>query len=182
MEIGDIFSLGKFGMGLFSSSKAKKGYKEQAKEYEGQDVLNRQIGALNAAVVEYTGEETVSAILLETKKLMGAQRVMFARNGIEMSGSPMFVLGETFTMGSKRAQEAYFNMKIDKINKRYGAIEASAVARGNADRSRWNAKSESLNIFKQVIEGTKMIRAWSAADGLTNKKKEQGTEQDTAEE
>jgi len=159
MDLGTIMQLGNFAMGLFGSFSARNTYNRQAAHYEREAALNSQIGAFNAEVAERTGSESVAAIAHQTKKILGAQRNEFARRGISMEGSPMFVMGETITMGSKQAQEAYFNAQVRKTNALYASYGATATASANAERAHGGAMQENFNIFKQFKQGAQNLRS-----------------------
>lgn len=163
MEPADILAMGEWGLSLFSRNKARKQYKSQESAFRDQAALNMHIGAFNAAVAEHAGEEEASAILDETLKMYSSQRVRFAQMGIEMSGSPMFVMGETLSMGARKYQEAKFNANVNKINSRFSAVAATASAKANAENARWGARGENVNIFRDLLQGAKMFSAGSSA-------------------
>jgi hypothetical protein len=167
MELSTILALGNFGMGLFGAFSSKNASNRQASIYEEQSALNRQIGAFNAEIAEKTGVEAVRAIAQQTKRVIGQQMVAFANRGITMEGSPMLVLGETLTMGSKHAQETYFNAEVKKINYLYAAQGASANAASAAESATAKATSSTIDIFKQFTEGAKLLQS-SLSSGVTN--------------
>ncbi|NCB00834.1 MAG: hypothetical protein EOM67_01535 [Spirochaetia bacterium] len=165
METADILSMGEWGLSLFSRNKARKQYKSQESAFKEQAALNMHIGAFNAAVAEHAGEEESTAIFNETKRIYGEQRVKFAQMGIEMSGSPMFVMGETLSMGMKKYQESKFNTNVNMMNTRYAAIAATSTAKANAESARWGARGENVNIFKDVLQGVKMLSSMASSGG-----------------
>lgn len=166
MLFDDIFALGEVGLSVFSRNKARQGYKEQEASYSEQAALNQNIGAFNARVAEIVGRETCSAINTETRRMIGEQRARFAQMGISMSGSPMFVMGDTLTMGNKKVQEAQFHTEVDKTNHFYAALSATATAKANANQAKWGARSENVNIIRDVMQGMKMMNAGSSAGAL----------------
>lgn len=168
MDLGDIFSLGSFGLDLFSHAKSRKAYRKQENSYNQQAELNRQIGAFNAEVAERTGEETVYAIVQETKKLLGKQIVEFSNRGIELEGSPMLVLGETATMGKAEAQNAYFNAQVNKINYQFGALGATATARNAAEQAKYGAMSSMVNMMNSVKDGYNLMRSMFKSSTLNS--------------
>jgi len=69
----------------------------------------------------------------------------------------MFIVGDTLTMGSKKAQEAYFNAQIQKTNYQYAAAGASSTAAANAENAAFKAKSETFNIFSRILNGAQTV-------------------------
>jgi hypothetical protein len=132
-----VLGLGSFGLGLFGLSQSRKAYKRQEQHYNQQEEMNRQIGAFNAQVAERVGAENAAAIAMQTKRTLGEQRVEFARRGVSMEGSPMFVMGETMTMGAKQVQQAYFDGQVNKINAQFNAYTASSHDMARADNARF---------------------------------------------
>lgn len=114
MDLGDIFSLGSFGLNLFAHEKTRKAYREQENSYNQQAELNKQIGAFNAEVAERTGDETVYAIVQQTKKLLGKQIVEFSNRGIELEGSPMLCTGRDTDHGQGEGSECLFQCSSEQ--------------------------------------------------------------------
>ena len=106
-SIGNIMSLGSFAINLFANNRKRQLYQQQQGYYEWEAEINRRIGQLNAQAAEYSGKQAVSAIAAQTKKILGKQLVEFSNRGIELEGSPSFVMGETETMGSREAQNNF---------------------------------------------------------------------------
>ncbi len=166
MDLGDIFSLGSFGLNLFAHKKSREAYRKQENSYNQQAELNKQIGAFNAEVAERTGDETVYAIVQQTKKLLGKQIVEFSNRGIELEGSPMLVLGETLTMGKAEAQSAYFNAQVNKINYQFGAMGATATARNAAEQAKYGAMSSMVNMMNSVKDGYNLMKSMFKSSSL----------------
>lgn len=156
-----LFSL---GVNLWGSNKARAAAEQQSADYQIQAEINRQIGAFNAQVAEITGEDAVSAIADETSKLIGKQKVAFARHGIEMVGTPYFVLGETYRMGLKKAQQAYFNAQVQKINAQHTAATAVAASKASASNYSYQALSHTLNLFQNFMDGVQMVQSHIGAN------------------
>ncbi len=148
---GAVSGLISVGLGLFGSSSSSKASKRQAAIYEEQARLNRQIGAFNAQISEASGIEAVNAIAKQTKRTLGEQKVAFSNRGISLEGSPMFVLGDTLTMGSEKAQEAYFNSQVQKINYQYAALGATATATARAEEAKYAGLQSTITAAQQVM-------------------------------
>jgi hypothetical protein len=159
MDLSSLMSLGQLGLGLFGSLVSRNAYNRQATLYEEQGALNRQLGRFNAEVSERTGLESVKAITEQTKKVLGEQALAFSNRGISLEGSPMFVLGETVTMGSKQAQEAYFNAEVQKVNALYASYGATSTASAQSESARGNAMVRSFDIFKGFLQGAKVMKS-----------------------
>jgi hypothetical protein len=164
MDPSSIASLGNFALNLFGLFNSKNESDRQATLYEQQAALNRQIGAFNAEVAQRSGVEAVNAVALQTKRLVGEQLLSFANRGISMEGSPMYVIGDTITMGSKRAQEEYFNSEVKRINYLFAAQGASATASAAAESASYHSLSKSVDIFKTFLEGAKLMKSSSQRD------------------
>jgi hypothetical protein len=154
--------VGNFALGLIGLFSSKRESDRQVAMYEYQAQLNRQIGAFNAEVAMQNGVESVNSIALQTKRNLGRQMVSFANRGVSMEGSPMFVLGDTLTMGSKQAQEAYFNAEVQKTNYIYGAQTAGAQATSAAENARYQSLSKTIGIFQQFMDGAKLMNSANA--------------------
>jgi hypothetical protein len=165
MDLGSIMNLGNFALSLFGAFRSRNASNRQATIYEEQAALNRRIGQFNAEIAEKAGIESVQAVAQQTKRLLGAQMVAFSHRGISLEGSPMFVLGDTLTMGSKQAQEAYFNAEVSKTNYLYGAQSAVAQASSAAESARFKAMSSSLDIFKSFLQGAQMLKSQASIGG-----------------
>jgi len=84
----------------------------------------RQVGEYNAVLAENERELLLqrkaaeeSALRRQSDRLASSQRVLTAKSGIQMSGSPMLALADT-----------YFNTEMDALNIRYAA-DVEAVAK-----------------------------------------------------
>ena len=84
----------------------------------------RQAGEYNAVLAENDRERLLqrkaadeSALRRQSDRLASSQRVLTAKSGIQMSGSPMLALADT-----------YFNTEMDALNIRYAA-DVEAVAK-----------------------------------------------------
>lgn len=141
------------------SRKAKKIAKHQQSTYLYEASLNRQIGEFNAEIIDVMGQETVTGIAYETRRILGEQRASFSGRGITMEGSPMFVMGNTQTMGSKKAQEASFNSQVNKMNTLYAAERASANAMSRAESAQMQAKSAQMDTNRQLIGQFKNLKS-----------------------
>jgi hypothetical protein len=151
MDFGALVGLSQIGLGLFGAFKARQQSQQQQSFYNEQASINRALGAFNAEVALRTGEETVEGIALMTRKLLGQQRAAFAGRGISLEGSPMMLLGETITMGSKQAQQAYFNSEVQAVNARYNAITSVSKNENAADFAKFNALTNTINMAKQLM-------------------------------
>lgn len=152
------------GVNLWATNEAKSAAQQQSADYELQAEINRQIGAFNAQVAEITGEDAVAAIADETAQLLGRQRVAFARHGIEMVGTPYFVLGDTYRMGQRKAQQAYFNAQVQKINAQHTADTAVASSKASASNYSYQALSHTLNLFQNFMDGVQMVQSHIGAN------------------
>jgi hypothetical protein len=150
MDFGTILGLTNVGLGLFGAFKAREQSLKQQSYYDEQSEINRSIGAFNAEVELRTGAEAAEGIALMTRKLLGQQRAAFAGRGISLEGSPMMLLGETVTMGSKQAQQAYFNAEVQAVNAKYNAISAVSRNRNAADAAGYNALTNTINLARQL--------------------------------
>jgi hypothetical protein len=159
--MGDIFSgftaLASTAVGMFSAFQSSEAAERQADMYNQQAALNRGVGAFNVLTAQRNGVESVKGVALQTKRLLGEQMVSFSNRGISMEGSPMYVLGDTLTMGAQHAQEQYFNAEVQKINYEYAAEGASATAMANAENARYKAMSSTLDIFRTFVDGAKTM-------------------------
>jgi len=151
MDFGVLGNLASVGIGLFGAFGSVSKSRDQQSFYEEQSALNRQIGAFNAEVAMRTGIESVDAIAQMTRRLVGQQRASFAGRGISMDGSPMMILGETITMGSKKAQEAYFNAEVQATNARYNMLSAVSKADNLASQASYRSLSNTIDMAKQLM-------------------------------
>ena len=136
--LGELVSIASLGLSIFGARRKDNELRKQQADYERQAEMNRQIGAFNAAIALTSGYDAVSAIAQETRMMVSEQRAIFATRGIESEGSPMMVMGETVAMGMQKAQEAFFNAKIqaynavlnanDSVSKASNAQEQAGVA------------------------------------------------------
>ena len=157
MDFGSIAAIGSFAVGLFGAARSRNAANRQSDYYDREAALNRRIGAFNAEIAERIGAESVRGIAQQTKRILGAQKNEFARRGIAMEGSPMFVMGETITMGSKTAQEAYFNAQVNKVNAYHSAYRASAADMARAEDARMSAMTSNIGIFQQFLGGARAV-------------------------
>lgn len=151
VDFGILSNLASVGLGLFGAFSSAKGSHQQQSFYEEQAALNRQIGAFNAEVAMRTGTESVDAIAQMTRKMIGQQRASFASRGISLEGSPMMILGETLTMGSKKAQEAYFNAEVQATNARYNMQATVSKANNLADAASYKSLTNTIDMAKQLM-------------------------------
>lgn len=148
--LDNILALGNIGLSLYGNRQARSRFRKNMNVYQEQILINQEIGAFNATIADMTGREQVSAIALETKRLISEQRASFANRGIEFAGSPVFVLGDTYSMGSKKAQEAYFNAQVQKTNAQYNALTAMKHAEIKMEEAKWGARQQNLQLAQNI--------------------------------
>ena len=158
-SIGTIMSLGSFAINLFANNRKRQLYQQQQGYYEWEAEINRRIGQLNAQAAEYSGKQAVSAIAAQTKKILGKQLVEFSNRGIELEGSPSFVMGETETMGSREAQNAYFNAQVEKLNYQYRAKAAAMGAQNRADEAKYGSYASMIDSIKGMKDGFQLMNS-----------------------
>ena len=117
----------------------------------------RQVSDYNAALAE--NERTLllqrkaaeeSALRRQSDRLAASQNVLTAKSGIEMSGSPMLALADT-----------YFNTEMDALNIKYAAdiedvakISEAALARATG---RARAYSNQVAAYESLLGGTRDV-------------------------
>lgn len=158
-SLGNLMSLGSLAANLFANDRRRSIYRKQSGYYEWEAQLNRDIGALNAQAAQYSGEQAVSAIAAQTKKILSRQLVEFSNRGIELDGSPMFVMGEAETMGSRAAQNAYFNAQVEKLNYLYKAEAAVRAAKNKAEESQYSSYSSMIDGIKGMKQGLDLAKS-----------------------
>lgn len=168
MDFSDILGLGSVAMGLFAGLSKQAIYRQQENSYLQQAELNRQIGEFNAAAVERTGTQNIRAIVEQTKRLMGYQINLLTNRGISLEGSPMFVLGDTKTMGMQRAQEAYFNTQVAKVNSQYAAFSATQRALSMAEEAKYGQYGAVFDTIKGVKDGFTLLNSMMKSSPLNN--------------
>lgn len=139
------------GLGLFGAFSSTKGSREKQSFYDEQASINKAIGAFNAEVAVRSGNASVSAIAQMTRRLVGEQRALFAGRGITLEGSPMMIIGDTITMGAKKAQEAYFNSEVEATNARYNMLSTVSKANSLASESKYNTISNTVGMARQLM-------------------------------
>lgn len=176
MNFGDIFgtfnslmSLGSFAVNLFANNRKRQIYRQQQGFYEWEAGINQRIGQLNAQAAEFSGNQAVEAITAQTKKILGKQIIEFSNRGITLEGSPMFVMGETVTMGAREAQNAYFNAQVDKINYLYRAESAARSAQNRADEAKYGSYASMLDSIKSIKDGFQLMNSMFKSSPLNDK-------------
>jgi hypothetical protein len=120
----------------------------------------RQMGEYNAKVAENeqvllqrATRQKEANLRKQSERLVGSQRVATAKSGIQMSGSPMQALANTF-----------FNTEMDAINIRYaGSLEeASKINEAAMARASASARSQQ---YKTAAYRTVLQAAEKAASG-----------------
>ena len=117
----------------------------------------RQVSDYNAVLAE--NERTLllqrkaaeeSALRRQSDRLAASQNVLTAKSGIEMSGSPMLALADT-----------YFNTEMDALNIKYaGDIEAVAkISEAALARATGNARAYSNQVaaYESLLGGTRDV-------------------------
>jgi hypothetical protein len=123
---------------------------EQRSFYQEQTSINRAIGNFNEEVARRAGLEAVDGIALMTRRMIGKQRAAFAGSGVS-GDSPMMIVGETITMGSKQAQEAYFNSEVEAVNIRYKTYSAVSQSENAASSAKHQALQNTIGMAKQLL-------------------------------
>lgn len=168
MDLQSIFSLGSFGLNLFSNISKKNAYRAQENTYVQQAEINRKIGLLNAEVADRTGTETTYAIIRQTKKMLGSNIVAWGNRGVSLEGSPMLVLGEIATMGEAEAQNAYFNAQVQKINYQLNTSQVVNSAISGAEQAKYGAFSSMIQSAMSLKQGFDMVKSMMASSNLNN--------------
>lgn len=158
-SVSNIMSLGSFAVNLFANNRKRQLYQQQQGYYEWEAEINRKIGQLNAQAAEYAGNQAVSAIASQTKKILGKQLVEFSNRGVELEGSPLFVMGETETMGSREAQNAYFNAQVEKLNYQFRAEAAARGAQNRADEAKYGSYASMIDSMKGMKDGFQLMNS-----------------------
>lgn len=166
MDLSAIFSLGNLGLNLFSNISSVSAYRAAENSYTQQRAINARIGALNAQVAQRTGSESMYAIIAQTKKALGSQIVEFSNRGIELDGSPMFVMGETATMGQAKAQQVVFDSKVNEINYQISAENAMSSASSLGNAAKYSALSSMMNTARSVYDGYTLMKSMFKSSAL----------------
>jgi len=116
----------------------------QAESSRSQASLNRKLGEFNASIAMRVGAGRARSTALMTRALIAEQRVTFASRGITSEGSPMLVMGETYSMGSRKVQEEWFNANVHAFQA-HNAADA-AVAQNLAMASNAVAQAGQQNV------------------------------------
>lgn len=156
MDLSSILSLGSVGLGLFTSFCERNLYRKRESDFEYQAALNRQLGQFNAEILQEAGDEAVKGIAAQANTVISKQKTMFAARGIKFEGSPMMVMGETATMGSKQSQKAYFNTQIQKVNYQYKSLMAQKKVEARVEEAKYGALASTIKTFKQIMNVNKM--------------------------
>lgn len=154
--------------GVFGSVRGIEVSREQEGYYMRQAEINRQIGQFNYEVSMRQGKESVDAIATATRRLLGEQRASFAGRGIDLEGSPMMILGETLTMGSKQAQEAYFNAEVQATNALYNMNSEVMKSENAASQAKYEGLSNTVNLAKQLVGVKTNIDIYNASVGKSS--------------
>lgn len=168
MNFTDIVGLGSIALNLFSTNRKRSIYRSQQNDYEMQAEINRRIGAFNAQVAEMTGTQNAYIAAEQTRRLLGEQINTLTAKGITLSGSPLFVLGDTKTMGERRVQEAYFNAHVAKTNYEYAALSATQAARSRAEEAKYGQYGAMLDTVKGVYNGANLLKSMFKSSPLNS--------------
>jgi hypothetical protein len=164
--LSEALGLASVGLSLFGAMSAADASDRQAEEWEEQKAVNRAIGAFNMQVAQRQGTMAVNAVIQQTKQIVGKQLVSFANRGITMEGSPLYVIGNTITMGSQKAQEEDFNAQVRKKNYEFQMESGVANANAMAENARYRSLSSTMDIFKGFIEGARLIKSMASAPAV----------------
>lgn len=162
MKTTDVMALSDIGLSLYGRSQARTMYSRQAGSYLSQAQLNAEIGAFNIAVSDMASSQAVNATMLETRKMIGMQRVEFARRGISMDGSPSEVMSETYNTGIRKMQQEMLNADISRKKIGYSTLMAVTEGKNRADEAKYSAKMSNANIFKDLLDGVNTVRSMGA--------------------
>ena len=121
--------------GNMASSKAAK----QVGEYNAKVAENEQV------LIQRATREKEKNLRKESERLVGTQRVATAKSGIQMSGSPLEALRDSF-----------FNTELDALGVRYAGSVAEAGKKAEAAMSRATANVQSMQYktaaYKSLLE------------------------------
>ena len=157
--LSTLFNIGSFAMNMFANQRKGALSRDQSSFYEWEAALNERIGDLNAKATEFTGEQAISAIAAQTKAIMSKQIVEFSNRGIELDGSPMLIIGDTYTMGSKHAQNISFNSQVQKANYMLQANVAVNAAKAKAEEAKFAAYGSMVDSVKGVMSGFNLLNS-----------------------
>lgn len=161
MELDDILSIGGLATKLFANNRIRGLSRQQQESYLREAALNLQIGKLNSDVAEKTGMLLVQGIQEQTKRTIHTQVNIMRDRGIDLDGSPMLILGETATMGDKKAQEAMFNSMVQQYNYQLSAETAAQHAYSNAGKAYANSMQAMMSNINTVKQGWNIINSIS---------------------
>jgi hypothetical protein len=149
--LGAVLGLGGLATGLFAKSKQRQAYDQQAAQINILQARTQSEMVFNQQVAEKTGIEGVDAILEATNQQISQTLVDFSTRGVLLDGSPMIILGKIEDMGTKKAQQFYFNTKVDAINRQSAGIAQLANYQAQKIAAKSNSKSATLGILADTI-------------------------------
>jgi len=120
------------GVMSFKGNRAAARSAQQVAEY------NAQLAENEAVLVARQKAAEEATLRKNSKRLAATQRVATAASGIEMSGSPLQALADT-----------YFNTELDALRIQYSADIAQTAAEANAELTRAEARARASALRTQ---------------------------------
>ena len=86
--------------------------------------LNESLGHFNSEISSKTKNKVNRSVGQRINKMLMEYRCSIFGSESAMKGSPMFVTGNTLTMGNEASQEQFFDDEIKDINQKYDSLVA----------------------------------------------------------
>jgi len=128
----------------FKGNRAAAKAAEQAAEY------NAQIEENEAVLLARARRDQEQNVRADARRLIGAQRAATAKSGVQMSGSPLQALADTYFNVERDAQRIQYAASVDAANQE----AAAAMARANGAASSAAYKTAALQSLLGAVSGT----------------------------
>lgn len=97
---------------------------QQGQAAQQQAEFNKQLAERNARIIEDKAKFDEARKREQSKRLLSSQRAAFAKSGVELEGSPGFVIEETAALEELDAQAIRFGGKVSAQGQRLKGAQA----------------------------------------------------------
>lgn len=152
--LGDLFELGKIGVGMSSAFSAISEAGRIRNYYEEQARINENRAQFNTRVARESGLQEVNMILSKTKEVYSYQMGQAGKTGLEYgptSGMGM-LMKDNLTRGLAAAERAMMKSEIAAMNEEYNAMSAIHRSRQQARAAEFQESAATNTLFENIFK------------------------------
>ena len=164
--VGAIAAIGSGVMSYMQGQQQAAAQRQQAAYAQAMGLRSQQISEIAAGQALQKGEYEANLLREKQHKLMGRQLALYGASGVDIYGSPLEVMGESYAEGSRDIDTTLKNAHYEAWKYKTGGetslIEGSAIAsRYETQANITESAGTSTLVMAPLVAGSSILTAYA---------------------